>query len=93
MGKYTQEIKDKALAAAKAGVSLKEIKATIGPNPKAVERYFKKAGLDYQKVREELKAKGLLKPSVNKNASVKAAEAKHAATKLATAPTQIAKKQ
>ena len=45
MAKYTQEIKDKAVEMVQNGVSLKEIQRTLGPNPKAVERYLLKAGI------------------------------------------------
>jgi len=50
MGKYTQEIKDKCVELVKLGVSLKDIQTQIGPNPKAVERYLKKAGVEKPKV-------------------------------------------
>ena len=50
MGKYTQEIKDKCVEMVKMGVSLKDIQTQIGPNPKAVERYLKKAGVEKPKV-------------------------------------------
>jgi len=86
--KYTQEIKDKAVEAAKAGTSLKEIQQTIGPNPKATQRYLKAAGIDYKELRAELKEKGIAKPSVNrqdKNASAKAKETKKG--KASQAPT------
>lgn len=65
MAKYTEAIKVEAVEKAKAGVSFKEIQATLGPNPKAVMRYLKKAGIDYTQLRAELKEKGILKPSVN----------------------------
>ena len=54
MAKYTQEVKDKAVEAAKSGVSLKEIQRTIGPNPKATLRYLKAIGIDYKDLKAEL---------------------------------------
>ena len=70
--KYTQEIKDKAVQAAQEGKSLKEIQQTIGPNPKATQRYLLKAGIDYKELRVTLRDSGKLKPSVNLNKSAKA---------------------
>jgi len=58
MTKYTQEVKDKAVAAAKEGMNLKEIQRTLGPNPKATERYLVKAGIDIKQLREKLKLEG-----------------------------------
>ena len=46
-------------------MALKEIQRTIGPNPKAVLRYLIKAGIDYNKLKEELRAQGKLAPLVN----------------------------
>jgi hypothetical protein len=73
MPKYTQEIKDKALQMAESGVSLKEIQRQLGPNPKAVQRYFKKAGKDYQAF--VLKQKAIKEAQKAKEAPVKKAEA------------------
>jgi len=50
MTKYTQEVKDKAVELVKQGVPLKEIQRTLGPNPKAVERYLAKAGVAKPKI-------------------------------------------
>lgn len=58
MPKYPQETKDKAVEMAKQGVHLKTIQTEIGPNPKATMRYLAKQGIDYKKLREELKAQG-----------------------------------
>ena len=64
--KYDKDVKAKAVAAAKTGTSMKEIQATLGPNPKAVMRYLAAVGIDYKQLREELKAKGVLKPATKK---------------------------
>ena len=58
MAKYTSDIKEKAVVAAKTGMHLKEIQRTIGPNPKATLRYLAKLGIDYKKLVEQLKAQG-----------------------------------
>ena len=52
--KYTQEIKDQCVEAVKAGKSFASIKSEIGPNPKAVQRYLVKAGVDYKALKESL---------------------------------------
>jgi transposase-like protein len=56
MPKYTQEVKDKAVKMVQEGKSLKAIQTELGPNPKAVQRYLKKAGIDYTKIVEKQKA-------------------------------------
>ena len=66
MAKYTQEVKDQCVAAVKEGKSFKEIQQTLGPNPKAVQRYLKAAGVDWPALKKELIEQGKLKPSVNK---------------------------
>ncbi len=45
MSKYTQEVKNQAVEMALAGKHPKSIQTEIGPNPKALERYLKKAGI------------------------------------------------
>ena len=75
MAKYTQEIKDQAVEAVKQGKSFKEIQQTIGPNPKAVQRYLVKAGIDYIELKKDLIEKGILKPAVNKQKKVRDKEA------------------
>lgn len=65
MAKYTEEIKQKAVKAAKEGKSLKEIQTTIGPNPKATMRYLAKEGLEYKDLKAKLIKEGKLKPNVN----------------------------
>ncbi len=79
--KYTQAIKDQAVEAAKEGKSLKEIQDTIGPNPKATQRYLVKAGIDYKQLKEELREAGKLKPSHNTNKNVKEKATKKGAVK------------
>jgi hypothetical protein len=73
--KYTKEVKTQAVEAVKKGLSFKEIQTTIGPNPKAVQRYLVAAGVDYAKLKEELKAKGLLKPAMRKQGEAPKVEA------------------
>ena len=80
--KYTQEIKDKCVEAAKKGISLKEIQATIGPNPKATERYLVKVGISYKELKAELVEKGILKPNVNKSKKVRDKEKAQKVQKL-----------
>ena len=89
MPKYTQEVKDKCVAAVKEGKSFAEIKATLGPNPKAVQRYLVKAGVDWKELKEELTKNGKLKPNLNINKTQKAKNAKDAANaKKAVEPTE-----
>lgn len=49
MAKYDEETKAKCVEAAKAGTALAEITRNLGPNPKAIQRYCKKAGVDLPK--------------------------------------------
>lgn len=65
--KYTTEVQEKCVEAAKSGMSLKAIQSQFGPNPKATQRYLVKAGIDYQKLRKELIAEGKLKVGAKKN--------------------------
>ena len=71
--KYNEQIKQKAVELAVSGVSLKEIQSTVGPNPKATMRYLVKAGIDYSKIREQLKEAGKLQPAVKKQNTKKTA--------------------
>ena len=73
MAKYTQEVKDQAVEAAKTGMSLAQIQRDIGPNPKAVMRYLVKAGIDYTELKAQLKAEGKLKEPFNKQGKAKKA--------------------
>jgi len=75
MAKYTQEVKDQAVAAVKSGVSFKVIQSTLGPNPKAVMRYLAKAGIDYTELKNSLKESGKLQPAT-KNQKTEKAKAK-----------------
>ena len=76
MAKYTQEVKDKVVEAAKAGTSLLEIHRTIGPNPKATQRYLVKVGINYKDLKVELKEKGVLKEPYNKQGKKNVSKAK-----------------
>jgi len=74
MPKYTQEIKDKAVEMAKAGVPLKHIQSQIGPNPKATQRYLAKQGINYADLRKELREDGKLQPTQKKNKAQKSSK-------------------
>ena len=82
MPKYTEEIKNKAVEAAKSGMALKTIQTTIGPNPKANLRYLTKAGIDYKELRDKLKAEGKLQGVTKKQETKKG----QPVAKQATAP-------
>lgn len=58
MAKYTEDVKQKAVEAAKQGMHLKEIQRQFGPNPKATQRYLAKLGIDYKKLVTQLKEQG-----------------------------------
>ena len=49
MPKYTDEVKAKCVEAVKAGKALAQITKDLGPNPKAIQRYCKKAGVEMPK--------------------------------------------
>jgi len=49
MAKYDEETKAKAVEMAKSGMALAEITRQLGPNPKAIQRYCKKAGVELPK--------------------------------------------
>lgn len=54
MAKYDEETKAKAVEMVKQGVALAEIARQLGPNPKAIQRYCKAAGVEIpKKVKEE----------------------------------------
>ena len=76
MAKYTQEVKDKAVEAAKNGMALKAIQTEIGPNPKATLRYLAKAGIDYNALKEELKEAGKLQGVTKKQEKSKSNKSK-----------------
>jgi len=79
MTKYKQEVKDKCVEAAKNGQHLKSIQIEFGPNPKAVMRYLKKAGLDYTKMLADFKAAGKPPKTPIAICKIKAKEKKNAA--------------
>ena len=56
MAKYDEETKAKAVELAKGGMALAEITRQIGPNPKAIQRYCKKAGVELPKKEKAVKA-------------------------------------
>jgi len=45
MAKYDDEVKAKCVEQVKNGVALAEISRQLGPNPKAIQRYCKAAGV------------------------------------------------
>ena len=49
MPKYDEEIKAKCVELVKQGVALAEITRQLGPNPKAIQRYCAKAGVEMPK--------------------------------------------
>jgi transposase-like protein len=49
MPKYDEETKAKCVEMVKQGVALAEITRQLGPNPKAIQRYCKKAGVEMPK--------------------------------------------
>jgi len=70
MPKYTDEVKAKAIQMAKDGVALAEIQRQLGPNPKAIQRYCKKAGVALPKKEK------VAKPKAEKKAEAPKAPAK-----------------
>jgi len=87
MTKYIQEVKDKCVAAAKAGQHLKSIQLEFGPNPKATLRYLKKAGVDYTAILAQLKKDGK-SPQTPVAVSKDKAKARIAAKKEAGKPVE-----
>ena len=55
--KYTPEIKAKCVELALSGVSLAEIQRTVGPNPKATQRYLVAVGAVLPKKEKVIKIK------------------------------------
>jgi len=45
MVKYDEEIKGKCVELVKQGIALAEVSRQLGPNPKAIQRYAKAAGV------------------------------------------------
>lgn len=56
MPKYGEDVKAKCVEAVKAGKSLASITKELGPNPKAIERYCKKAGVPMPKREKKVAA-------------------------------------
>ena len=57
MAKYTEEVQKQCVEAIKAGKKVSEVSKELGPNPKAIERYCKKAGVAMPKKEKKVKAK------------------------------------
>ena len=68
MTRYKKEVKQAACNAALKGIHLKQVQAQFGPNPKAVMRYLKKQGIDYKKLKEQLKPKTVIQ--INKEKQI-----------------------
>lgn len=66
MPKYTDEIKARCVDMVKQGVALAEITRQLGPNPKAIERYCKKAGVSIPKQERKKKDPSEKKPAKEK---------------------------
>lgn len=49
MPKYDDEVKGKCVEMVKQGIALAEITRQLGPNPKAIQRYCAKAGVEMPK--------------------------------------------
>ena len=56
MPKYDDAVKEKCVEMVKQGVALAEITRQLGPNPKAIQRYCKKAGVEMPKREPKPKA-------------------------------------
>ena len=55
MAKYDEAVKAQAVEMAKQGVALAEISRQLGPNPKAIQRYCVKAGVELPKAEKKAK--------------------------------------
>ena len=71
MPTYTDEVKAQCVEAVKNGMKLSEITKLYGPNPKAIQRYCKKAGVEIPKAE---KAPKVDKPKKEKKAKVESNE-------------------
>ncbi len=49
MAKYDEKIKAECVELVKKGIALAEVTRKLGPNPKAIQRYCKKAGVEIPK--------------------------------------------
>ena len=56
MAKYDEETKAKTVEMVKEGIALAEIARQLGPNPKAIQRYCKAAGVEVPKKTKAEKA-------------------------------------
>jgi len=56
MAKYSEEQRKKCVEMVKQGVALAEISRQVGPNPKAIQRYCVKAGVEIPKKPKKEKA-------------------------------------
>lgn len=56
MAKYDDKVKAQAVEMVKQNVALAEISRQLGPNPKAIQRYCKKAGVAIPKAEKKPKA-------------------------------------
>lgn len=56
MPKYTDEVKANCVAKVKEGVPLTKISEEFGPNPKAIQRYCEKAGVEIPKQKRAKKS-------------------------------------
>ncbi len=56
MVKYDEKVKAECVELVKKGVALAEITRKLGPNPKAIQRYCKKAGVEIPKKEKKPKA-------------------------------------
>lgn len=57
MAKYDEKVKAECVEEVKKGTPLAEITKKLGPNPKAIERYCKKAGVEVPKKKRVAKKK------------------------------------
>lgn len=57
MAKYDDNIKAQAVTMAQQGVPLAEIARQLGPNPKAIQRYCAKAGVELPKAEKKPRGK------------------------------------
>jgi transposase-like protein len=76
-GMYPKDIREKAVQMALQGVHLVQIQRELGPNPKATERYLKKAGYDYAEIKAQLKTEGKAPKTMHQLSKEKWAERKN----------------
>lgn len=66
MAKYDEKVKAECVEMVKSGSALADVSKKFGPNPKAILRYCKKAGVDVPKKERKVKAKAPVKTEVKK---------------------------